>query len=171
VDNQLPLPDSQPEPAQPQPEQTEPAEDLTPYRRFIQHDTWQNRMKISGTELIAKFWQVVPYMEDIHRKQFEQVNERLLETGSSSKLTKPYIARTVHHQVATIIKRYLPVIKAQPRPWTQEIDTLVNSLEAAVDEAAKIEKVASQMMDEVAKTRGRGNVRFVESLTMPKKAG
>lgn len=149
------------------PEQPTPPnehEDLTPYRRFIQHDTWKNQMKIVDSQLAAIFMRATPYMESIHVAQFKTVQERYRES-STSKLSQPYISRTVHHQVAAIIKRYLPNIAAQA-----EAAELVATLEAAVTEADKIEKMAKAMLDDAAKSRGRGNIKFVDSLTPTKAA-
>src|SRR4051812_27515212 len=114
-----------------QPEPPEPPEDLTPYQKFVKHDKYQNRITVTGTQLIQEFIQAAKYMEEIHRKQLQDVDSRL--TSNMGR-----ISRTLHHQVAAIISRYLPNIRLAD-------EQLAGKLQAAVTEAEKIEKLAQGM--------------------------
>lgn len=156
--------EQQEQPGQQQSKPPEPEIDLTPYERFLVHDKWQNRIKVQETQLIKVFYQAARYMEELHRKQLQQVNERVEDSVAYSVLNKPYLARTVHHQLAAIIKRYLPKIE-------KENPALAAELQPAIAEANLIEKLAAKLAEDVSNSRERGNVRFVDNLTPRKVAG
>jgi hypothetical protein len=137
------------------PERPAEPEDLTPYQKFVKHDRYQNRITVSGTLLIETFIKAAKYMEEIHRKQLQDVDTRLTNNAGR-------ISRTLHHQLAAIICRYMPNIKLAD-------EKLAGELQVAVNEAEKIELLAQQMMDEINQARTRGNVRFVDSVMPAKK--
>lgn len=134
----------------------EQPEDLSAYQQFIKHDKYRNTIAVSGTQLLQQFTSTPPYMEEIHRKQLLDLDDRMVRHRNSN------VSRTAHYQVAAIINRYLPKIKVEnPR--------LASLLELAVAEANKIELLCSQLMDEVQRNRTMGNVRFVKQLVPPKR--
>ena len=150
-------PDSQPA-LPPEPE------DLTLYDRFLEVQSYRNVIRIKNSHLLSIFMQVFPFCDDLHKRALKELDQRVSDNRSHGKDDK-FLARTSHHQLYTIIKRYVPKIAE-----ANELE-LAEQVRLAVLEAEKIGNRARQKYEEILSSRNRdGNVKFVKSLKPPKTA-
>ena len=154
VPDPIPNPDQPLLPAATTPPATPPV-DLAQFDQFLRHETYRNTFTVSGSELIEVFHDALSYVSDLHRKPFEEAEKRLRNTDRDGRRG---IARTVHAQLAAILRRYDGVLKNSLAPEKYQ------RILTAIEQAQYIEQRAKERADAVTDTRMRGNVRFVKKI-------
>lgn len=104
------------------PNQPNPDKVIDPYGRhpldeFIHQDrtTLRNTTYIKNTQLLATFQDTRQYMEELHKRVITEVQEKFRWNQK--------LARTMHTQLAAVVKRYLPIIEEKFNEWYPPFDT------------------------------------------------
>jgi hypothetical protein len=139
--------------------------------KHINHNRYRNTVAVVDTQLMELFPQIMPHVEEIHRRILIQCRDVLAASRRSGD-GKPSLSRTNHNQLAAIVNRYIPILGSVPilHPEDPEPRELfLMDLQRAVEQADKIEVRAKQMVDALSAERTMGNIQIVKDTTGPGK--
>lgn len=169
---QLPLPDPDknqsvpPVPVPPVPDPLIPTSELDDYSPYLRQHYHSGVVYFRATDLMsllstsrlnplhnAEEFTLTAYLEEVHRNALANM-ERKIKDSSNYEL-----ARTDHEQLTSLVAGLIPVAK-EVAPNSAKI------LERCVFQARQLDLTAKRLWKEYRESRERGNVRFVDKLSV-----